>query len=293
MAASMPTYISLVSQATIIPYTALLVLFTQHLAMRTLTSGNHTLTSVQDVTGAWSGLAAAFVGMWRQLKSPSYILGMTQVTAYLACISALHVTTPSLFSVRPFTQSNRTTVSAISSLPLMTIYDDTSVQEALWDQADAFLQYQAIGGGSGQYISTIGLSNSTVYDVINAQPDILDVDVYAATANVTCGCIPDATAQLLESPANSWSGMASAVYSRYNFTFGMGIKPQAGDTYPGLYYMTSLNFEEQISDNTDLAGVTIPLGRNALFWTTRNVVDDNGQYSPTVRRQGTWMSRYS
>ena len=87
------------------------------MALQNLVSGRFTLTSVQDVATSWTGLGAALVNLWGQASSPSYVLGVVEVAVYLASNSALHITTPSLFSLQPFLQLNPAT-PATAAMPL-------------------------------------------------------------------------------------------------------------------------------------------------------------------------------
>ena len=68
------------------------------------------------MASAWTGLGAAILTLWRQAKSPSYVIGLIQVTLYLVSVSSLHITTPSLFSVQSF-QSSVATVAGITGVP--------------------------------------------------------------------------------------------------------------------------------------------------------------------------------
>ena len=98
------------------PYTALLVFLTQYVTLLAILSGRYTLTALQDMASAWTGLGAAILTLWRQAKSPSYVIGLIQVTLYLVSVSSLHITTPSLFSVQSC-QSSVSTVAGMVGMP--------------------------------------------------------------------------------------------------------------------------------------------------------------------------------
>ena len=100
------------------PYTALLVLLTQDIALRTVFSGAYTLTFVQDSAIAWTGLGAALLSLVKPQKSRSHVAGLVQTVTYLSGVSVLHITTPSLFSWRldlEFVEE----VQTIAGLPLL------------------------------------------------------------------------------------------------------------------------------------------------------------------------------
>lgn len=96
-------------------------MLTQSLALHKLVSGRHTLTYIHDAMSAWAGIGSAIIGLWRQYSSISTLLGIVHITAYLACISALHVTTPSLFSLVPFNKMGGGVVQVIPALPIFNL----------------------------------------------------------------------------------------------------------------------------------------------------------------------------
>ncbi|KAH9920313.1 uncharacterized protein B0H18DRAFT_1024786 [Fomitopsis serialis] len=209
------------------PYTALLVLLTQYMALR-------------------------------NNSSPSSFLGIITVTIYLVCISTLHITTPSLLSVQSFNLTDAGTVPVTVGMPVVNNSASSQSQTQLWGQAASFLTY---GNTNIQYLSTIGLANSTIYDTIRPGGGLVEVTVNATTANVTCGCIPNATAILV----SDYLLMVDAVYGRYHFTVytDPGDGPGAGLVYTAL---------------------SVPMcGRSALFLTTLNVTDDEEQAISTVK----------
>ncbi|KAH9920270.1 uncharacterized protein B0H18DRAFT_1024514 [Fomitopsis serialis] len=270
----MPTETSLVLQAIIIPYTAFLVLLTQYMALRSLLAGKHTLTAVQDVASAWTGLGAALVNMWRQFSSPSSFLGIITVTVYLVCISTLHVTTPSLLSVQSFNLTDADTVPVTVGMPVVNTSASPDSQSLLWEQAAPFLQY---GDTKIQYLSTIGLANSTIYDTIRPEGGLVEVTVNATTANVTCGCIPNATATLVSENLM----MVDAVYGRYHFTAYMDPLDLNDGPETGLVYVTMLNYN--LTALLNETALSVPMGRSALVFTTLDVTDDEDQAISTVK----------
>ncbi|KAH9836608.1 uncharacterized protein C8Q71DRAFT_50008 [Rhodofomes roseus] len=278
-AESMPTYISLVSQAIIIPYTALLVLLTQYLALRRLFSGRHTLTFVLDVSTAWTGLGAALVIVWRQVSSRANMFATFTVAVYLICISALHVTTPSLLSVQSFNQTDAITVPVAVGMPILNasapVWSDSVID--LWSQAASILEYNVIGT---QYLPTTGLANNTIYDFNPPGSNLVEVTVNATTANVTCGCIPNASLTMFEIQSANVSGAwVNAAYGRYQFSFAVETWP----VWSSLIHLSVVDYDPTQLGNTS---VSIPLGRSALFLTTLNVTDGEGRAVSPVQGEG-------
>ena len=70
----------------------------------------------------------------------------------------------------------------------------------------------------------MGLMNNTIYDLIAPENGLSTVQVNAMTANISCGCIPNATAEFEQDN----SVLFNIIYDRYNFTFA------------GVYYMLVL-----------------------------------------------------
>ncbi|EMD37230.1 hypothetical protein CERSUDRAFT_95485 [Gelatoporia subvermispora B] len=85
--------------------TMFLVLFTQQLSLKRNFHVRQTLTALHDKSNAWLGLGSAFLTLYQQKTtktSPWYIVA---ITMYLLGIFILHITTPALFDVIPFTQT--------------------------------------------------------------------------------------------------------------------------------------------------------------------------------------------
>ncbi|EPT00747.1 hypothetical protein FOMPIDRAFT_1049510 [Fomitopsis schrenkii] len=233
---------SLASQAIIIPYTALLVILSQYFALRSLVFGKHTLTSVQDVASSWTGLGPALVNLWGQKSSPSYTFGIVEVTLYLACISALHITTPSLLSQQPFDQD--AIVPATAGFPLF----NSSSPRALRAQGSLFSYAYALNEiiATTPYLSYIGLSDSTIYDVVEQANDLAEVTVNTTSPNVTCGCLPNAT--IVETADGRL--LVNASYGSYHFEFlanSLAPSPNANPAVmegmvAGLEWVTALNY---------------------------------------------------
>lgn len=84
---------------------AVLIGFTQRLALRSDLFTRQTLTAIHDKNAAWLGLGSAFGSLWQQLELPAAVYGVALITLYLLGIFALHITIPSLFHVVPFNET--------------------------------------------------------------------------------------------------------------------------------------------------------------------------------------------
>ena len=82
-------------------YLAILVLFTQRLALKRDLRVRQTLTAVHDKNNAWLGLASSLVTLFQQLSSRAAPVEVTCIMLYLSFIFSLHVTIPTLFSFLP------------------------------------------------------------------------------------------------------------------------------------------------------------------------------------------------
>lgn len=94
-------------------YYSLLVVVAQKMATRRALQSNMTLTATHDNSEAWVGIGSAIATLWRQKAVSSSLMTILQVTAYLGCIMALHVTTPVLFAVQTFNLSQPITVNTL------------------------------------------------------------------------------------------------------------------------------------------------------------------------------------
>ena len=108
----------------------------------------------------------------------------------------------------------------ISSESVICISASPTIQSNLWQDATYFLQFNS----TSPYFATMGLMNNTVYDLIAPGNDLVTVQANAMTANISCGCIPNATAEFGQSDM----ALFNIIYDRYNFTF------------VGVYYMLVL-----------------------------------------------------
>ena len=104
-------------------YLALLVLFTQRLALRRDLHSRQTLTAVHDKNNAWLGLASSLVTVFQQISSRAAPVGVACIMLYLSAIFALHITIPALFNFVPINGS--TTIYRTTRLSNASIDDLT------------------------------------------------------------------------------------------------------------------------------------------------------------------------
>src|ERR1700761_4263346 len=77
-----------------------MVTLVQQLTFQRYLHITQSLTALHDKIGAWSGLGQALLAFYRQGARVASVAGISGVLLYLAGISALHITTPALFSLR-------------------------------------------------------------------------------------------------------------------------------------------------------------------------------------------------
>ncbi|KAG1736318.1 hypothetical protein EDB19DRAFT_1910270 [Suillus lakei] len=105
-----PVVLSASLQAFYTLYTAILVFLTQRLAMSRALVRRLKLTSIHDISGAWAGLGSALSSVCKQTGIPASLWATTAVTAYLVCISVLHITSSTILQFQTFNSSMTTYV---------------------------------------------------------------------------------------------------------------------------------------------------------------------------------------
>jgi hypothetical protein len=73
---------------------------TQKLSLWTILFTKQSLTASHDSASAWTGLGVAIRTVYRQTSIPSALWSTIAIMLYLAGISILHITTPSLFGMQ-------------------------------------------------------------------------------------------------------------------------------------------------------------------------------------------------
>lgn len=114
------------------------------------------------------------------------MVGTSGITLYLASISALHISTPAIFSMETFNQTDAVAIPTTKAMPQF----DLSLINSGNFSWDSSVLYEA--PGMLQYLeyttpSIPGLTESTVYDILDENDAVGNVIVEEITSNVTCG----------------------------------------------------------------------------------------------------------
>ncbi|KAG2757956.1 hypothetical protein P692DRAFT_20710186 [Suillus brevipes Sb2] len=189
-------------------YTAtVLVFLTQRLALSRALRHRLKLTSIHDISGAWSGLGSALSSVWKQTAIRASVWTTTAVTAYLVCISVLHVTSSTLLQFQTFNTTMATNVSTtLGWVDISNPYVPWA--DINWGTVTASLP--AISQFSG--IVSPGLSNSTVYDIPQTTSVVGLVTVNATTVTSSCGLIPNVTYSQNNNTAHASFGNGSVLF---------------------------------------------------------------------------------
>ncbi|KZT69324.1 hypothetical protein DAEQUDRAFT_765628 [Daedalea quercina L-15889] len=271
-------YISLLSQG-FIPYAALLLYLTHSLAARKVLNERYvTLTAAHDNANAWNGIVSALTGLWQQISLASSPLVVTQIAVYLGSLSILPITTPAIFNMQNFDYMN-TPIPTTVGMPVLNTLNISTQDDAAadpWVTAAQLLPRLLVADG----ISTVGLSGDTIYDILDTSNTVGEVAVNATTANVTCGTVPNASVISLEyDPGDGYSYTTiGATYDGYNLTW-------SSQNIDALSFNQGRNTTEAIVSYTsyEASAASIPLGRNAAFLITTNVIDSTGKSGSAVR----------
>jgi hypothetical protein len=154
------------------------------------------LTSIHDISGAWSGLGSALSSVWQQTDIPASWWTTSAVATYLACISVLHITSSTLLQFETF----NTTISI--SVPTALGWRDNlfNVSENVnWGTITASLP--AVNQLPG--LVSAGLSNNVIYDVPRTNSLVGNATVNATTITSHCGLLPNVTYSMNTSTANA------------------------------------------------------------------------------------------
>ncbi|KAJ7192927.1 hypothetical protein GGX14DRAFT_479494 [Mycena pura] len=234
-------------------YSAILVFLTQKLAARRNLRILQPLTAAHDTAAAWAGIGSAIWRIWQQRRVRSSVAGVISPAVYLGAILALHTTTPALFTLVAF-NSTQTIVIPTRGLPMFS--------DAV--NASNLIDVDAITAGTPMFsnvlylksMETIGLQDSTLYDVLDPNNGVSMAQVGANTFQMSCGYLPDATTQsfVWDTTTNEWNITIRG--ARYNLA-----PPQ---------------WEPLSLDGKSLTAAA------AVFWSTLPILDSNGDMAPQV-----------
>lgn len=195
-------------------YTAVLLFLTQRLVMSRMLVRRQKLTVIHDISGAWMGLGSALTGVWRQVGIPASWWAISAVTAYLASISVLHVTSSTLLQFQTFNTSTATSVPTIRGWP----NDWMSFDFSLTNWGSITASFPVVSQLPG--LVSVGLSNNTVYDTPQTNSMTGNATVSATTISSHCGLLPNITYTVR-------GGMITA-----NSSIGQGFLLSMSASYP-------------------------------------------------------------
>ncbi|KAG1744345.1 hypothetical protein EDD22DRAFT_786287, partial [Suillus occidentalis] len=191
-------------------YTAVLVFLTQRLAVSRALVSRLKLTSIHDISGAWAGIGSALGSVWKQTGTPASLWATTAVTAYLVCISVLHVTSSTLLQFQSFNSTMTTTVSTTLGWTDVTAGTLANWEDMNWGAITASLP--AISRFPG--ILSAGLSNNTVYDTLQTSSVAGHATVNATTITSNCGLLPNVTYTRNNNSASAPFGNGNATFAQ-------------------------------------------------------------------------------
>ncbi|KAJ6537820.1 hypothetical protein B0H19DRAFT_1270223 [Mycena capillaripes] len=166
-----------------IAYFSTAVFVTQRLAMHHILRTHQTMTSVHDNVTAWNGLGSALATLYRQFEIPLSVFGPLVVTAYLAAVSILHITTPAIVSVAGFNASVPVIVETLG-IPDFNASADITATGLFVDLALTFFPWIDNLDKSQK----IGLFNGSLHDTLqDVLPGRGGGRITATGFNITCG----------------------------------------------------------------------------------------------------------
>ncbi|KAJ7120094.1 hypothetical protein C8R44DRAFT_787605 [Mycena epipterygia] len=250
-------------------YAALLVFVTQTLWMRRSLQTDQTLTATHDHAAAWAGIGAAVSNVWYQKAVPASIIGVLSIFCYLGNILIFHITTPALFSLATFTSPSPIPLGT-QSLPDFnrSVFNPSLINGSIGvfgSYAESLEMYAAgslyflpsvIGNGTN-----LGLSDGTLYDLIDANGGAGNVTVNATGIDVTCGYLTDVAKEFIFYDEDGiWRG--SWTLNGTNRTF------EIINTQRGIITTMVLDSDE--------------IFQSAFFYSTIPIVDSNNIRGPLV-----------
>ncbi|KAJ7605133.1 hypothetical protein DFH06DRAFT_261292 [Mycena polygramma] len=238
-------------------YSALLVFITQTLSMRRSLRREQTLTATHDGAAAWAGIGSAAVQLWSQKAVSASIIGVFGTFCYLAAVLVMHITTPALFSLETFNAS-RTVPVQTRGVPSFNWSDSPGFD--IIDTLYTFLpqplsQLPSVFTGA---VTTLGLHNGTIYDVLATTDGVGNVSVPGTGFNISCGYLPDVTLSPLEN-TTSWNATWPALAPYYQMIYA---------TQPGLIVPINRTFLDALLFYTTIPVVDSALTRGQIYTLT-------------------------
>ncbi|KAJ7467499.1 hypothetical protein FB451DRAFT_1258708, partial [Mycena latifolia] len=169
-------------------YGSILVFLTQKLALQHNFRMDQTLTAAHDSITSWAGLGSAVATLYNQITVPASVLGTLNIFGYLACISFLHIITPTILSVQTFNGTSPVTVGTYW-LPKFDIVNPNATRDFMTVFPSQFLPWI----GNLDSSQTLGLFNGSLYEVLDdGDFGNGEAPVSVLGFNITCGYLPAA-----------------------------------------------------------------------------------------------------
>ncbi|KZT05125.1 uncharacterized protein LAESUDRAFT_760573 [Laetiporus sulphureus 93-53] len=165
-------------------------------------------------------------------------------------------------------QSDALPVNLTAGMPQIDYLTGPDVNGS-WSTAIQLLPYLSIVGNQ----STLGLANPTLYDILDPNDGVGNTTVNATTAEVECFNVPNTTATSSNVLGEEYYWKANAIYDNYDMTFFFWGILDSGRVIHDTWFDPNLH-------------TGLPLGRNAVFLTTFDVVDSQGN-------AGSYVSGYN
>ncbi|KAH7908469.1 hypothetical protein BJ138DRAFT_352526 [Hygrophoropsis aurantiaca] len=254
--------LTVILQAFFTLYSAGIIFMTQRLALRSNLLGRQTLTAVHDECGAWTGIGAAVITLWSQIKAPASVRGVLFITIYLSCIVVLHVSSSTLIGLQTYNNTLQTTVPVSFGMPPnMSAYLSSTIPFA------PNTTILATVAGKIAELSTTGLWGATVYDTLTDTSGLGNTTVNATTFFSNCYSIPDTTVSI-----DNKTGMYNVSSAPANMYFDVLPLPQNGINIVGSIspdsndYISRLVFfvVPPIPDSQGNTGSTVPVQREII-----------------------------
>jgi hypothetical protein len=272
---TMTTSLSALLQVMYTLYSALLVTTTQRLALFRIVGRRRKLTTVHDVSGAWTGIGAAILTLWRQRLVPSSILEVTAVVTYLISMLVLHISASSIMQWQAFSST------LVGVLPSDLALPGSAVNISQLGWVEIFPIARSIGQDAD--VSMYGLSNSTIYDVPQDPISVAfsEASVNATTLNVQCGLVPNLTLSYQSSEeeyqisfslkgTDNGSFLESPIWK--DVVYSITPNTQCAACPQTLFYMitTGIDVDESVSDAVavNLSWTYTPSGGSPQISTT-------------------------
>ncbi|KIJ64350.1 hypothetical protein HYDPIDRAFT_28794 [Hydnomerulius pinastri MD-312] len=246
--------LAVTSQTFFTLYQAAMVAATQQLAFRRNLLQRQTLTATHDKFGAWTGLGAALLSVWGQTRFASAFWGVLTVTLYLSGIAVLHVTSSSLMNLETFNDTYPSTSQTILGMPSLT---DLFVPSNDWSSSTAVASVV----GQLSELSTIGVTNGTVYDTLMDTSGVGNATVNATTFGASCFTLPNITSQLNSDNIS------------YSITSTVGAEQ--------LYFQPVYPYYQNVISAFSLLGTRIPPGRQIGLISMPPIKDSQGNIGST------------